>query len=350
MQKRFLTPVLTVTLLLLVVVPAAVAAAPLLDWPADSSGALEAQLPAPQAGEEEESQLATASVVAQLANQPGRTLVTARANHFVVDSPPLLGGPNEELNPVDLLLAALASCGAFVYETAAQEMGVPLEQVVATAEADFDPRGVTGEPVDPRFQVFRLHMDLVGPTEEQAEALADQFRQRCPVYTTLSRAAPVEIETTLGEAVVAQAEEAIAGPTEAIEEPAEAMAEPGEAGAEVAGGSTIDPLEVGDPERGREIFETGGGVISVENSCLQCHTLDGTVKPNPAAGPSIQGIFARAGDSVPGLSAVEYIRQSIVDPSAYVMEGFQDNRMPKAYNVFLSEEDIDNLVAFMLTQ
>jgi cytochrome c oxidase subunit 2 len=107
------------------------------------------------------------------------------------------------------------------------------------------------------------------------------------------------------------------------------------------GGSAIDPLEVGDPERGREIYETGGG----GSSCKTCHTLDGSER----IGPSLQGISELAGDRVPDLSAEEYLRQSIVDPSAYLVEDFFD-LMPKNFQSFLSEEDIDDLVAFMLTQ
>ena len=147
-----------------------------------------------------------------------------------------------------------------------------------------------------------------------------------------------------------------AAPAGAVGEPAEATAEPTAAAAESAApvdsaiGSAVDPPEVGDPERGREIFETGGGVISVENSCSQCHSLDGTVQTSLAAGPSIQDISKQAGDRAPELPAVEYLRQSIVDPSAYVAAGFADNKMPKAYGFWLNEEDVDNLVAFMLTQ
>lgn len=116
------------------------------------------------------------------------------------------------------------------------------------------------------------------------------------------------------------------------------------------GEAAVDPLEAGNPERGREIFENGGGVISAENSCSQCHSLDGTVKEHGSAGPSFQGISERAGNRVPELVAVEYLRQSIVAPNAYVVEGFSNNRMPKAYKFFLSEEEIDDLIAFMLTQ
>ena len=113
------------------------------------------------------------------------------------------------------------------------------------------------------------------------------------------------------------------------------------------GESTVDPLEIGDPERGREIHETGAGLIGIDmgRGCSLCHSLDGSAD----AGPSFQGISERAGERVPDLSAVEYLRQSIVDPSAYVVEGF-DDIMPKGYRILLSEEDIDDLVALLLTQ
>jgi uncharacterized OsmC-like protein len=140
-------------------------------------------------------QLATASAVSRLSNQPGRAIVTARGNHFVVDSVPPLGGPNEEINPLDLLLGAQATCAAFVYETAAQEMGIPVTDISATVEGDFNPQGVADGSVNPRLRTMRVHMDLTGATEEQAAQLAEQFKTRCPMYTTMERALPIEITT-----------------------------------------------------------------------------------------------------------------------------------------------------------
>jgi uncharacterized OsmC-like protein len=142
-------------------------------------------------------QLATASVTSHLSNQAGRAIVTARGHHVIVDSPAPLGGPNEEINPVDLLLSALATCGTFVCETAAQEMDIPLHGIGVTAAGDFDPRGLCGQGINPRMRAFRVRLALSGPTEEQAEALAEAFRTRCPVFTTFSRAAPIELEITL---------------------------------------------------------------------------------------------------------------------------------------------------------
>ena len=142
-------------------------------------------------------QLATASVTSRLSGQPGRAIVAARGHHFIVDSPPSLGGPNEEINPIDVMLSALATCGTFVCETAAREMDIPLDAIVVTAAGDFDPRGVCGEPVDPRFQKFRVRLAVSGPSEAQAEALANAFRTRCPAYTTLSRAVPTKLEVVV---------------------------------------------------------------------------------------------------------------------------------------------------------
>lgn len=124
--------------------------------------------------------------------------MTARGLHTVVDSPPPLGGPNEAVNPVDLLLGALATCGTFVCETAARERSLDLVDAVVEVEADFDPRGVQGvEGVSPAMQAFRVTLRLTGVSEEDGSVLADAFRQRCPVFTTLEKAAPIELDVVV---------------------------------------------------------------------------------------------------------------------------------------------------------
>ncbi|HVL34333.1 MAG TPA: OsmC family protein [Burkholderiales bacterium] len=94
---------------------------------------------------------------------------------------------------MELLLSGLAACAVFVCEKAAQEMDIPLRGVQVTAAGDFDPRGVCGEPFDPRFQAIRVRFALDGPSAAQSEALMKAFKTRCPVYTTLSRAVEVEV-------------------------------------------------------------------------------------------------------------------------------------------------------------
>lgn len=153
-------------------------------------------------------QLATAMVSSQLSNQPGRAIVSARGNHFVVDSVPPLEGPNEEINPLDMALGSLATCGIFIAERAAEELDYPLATATAHVETDFDPSGVAGSGVNPRLQVFRVHLDLPGLTGAQITEVVDRFEVRCPIYTTLSRSAPIAVTT--GTQAMAAATEGLA--------------------------------------------------------------------------------------------------------------------------------------------
>jgi hypothetical protein len=71
--------------------------------------------------------------------------------------------------------------------------------------------------------------------------------------------------------------------------------------------STADMVKVG-----REIME-GKGI------CLTCHTLG---KTGALRFPDLGGIGARAASRVPGLSDVEYLAQSLYEPTAFVVPGF----------------------------
>ncbi len=139
--------------------------------------------------------MATTSASTSLSNQKGRAIVSARGHHLIVDSPPPLGGPNEELNPLDMLLGALATCGAFVIETAARERNISLQSVALDVEGDFDPRGVKGVAgINPMITEFRVKVSIEGATKAQKLEMVEQFKARCPVYTTLSRATAVKFE------------------------------------------------------------------------------------------------------------------------------------------------------------
>lgn len=139
------------------------------------------------------STLATAKVFVQNSNMFGRVLVSARSNNFIVDSVPPLGHPSEEMNPMEAMLGALATCGIFIHEAAAIEQGIPLQHADATVYADWDVRGLRGEDFNPRVQAIRVHLNLDGPDAAQIDALEAEFISRCPIYTTLIRATDITI-------------------------------------------------------------------------------------------------------------------------------------------------------------
>lgn len=141
--------------------------------------------------------LATATVTTQRLGLSGRTIVNAKDHHLVVDSPLYLGGPNEEINPMDLLLSALISHGIFLFEKIAQQMHIPLDDLRITAKSDFDPRGVLGEAVDAGLRTLKLQIVMSGPDEIQAKQLAEAYTSRCPIYVTLARSVRVDLEVSL---------------------------------------------------------------------------------------------------------------------------------------------------------
>ena len=142
--------------------------------------------------------LVTAAASARLSGEPGRALVTLRGHHVVVDSPLALDGPNEEINPLDLLLASLATCATFLCEYVAQERNIPLTHVKVSVAADFDPRGMCGAPVNPSIQALRMQAQLAGPTAAQADGIVEAMRTRCPIFTTLAKAVDIKVSHTLG--------------------------------------------------------------------------------------------------------------------------------------------------------
>lgn len=79
--------------------------------------------------------------------------------------------------------------------------------------------------------------------------------------------------------------------------------------------------------------------------CASCHSIE----PNIViVGPSFWGLADRAIARFPDTAPEDYIRTSILDPSAYVVEGFQDV-MQKNLAEVLSSNDIDSLIAFIMT-
>ena len=87
-------------------------------------------------------------------------------------------------------------------------------------------------------------------------------------------------------------------------------------------------------------------LIGTQAGCVTCHSLEPDVV---VVGPSLAKIGAEAGSRVSGVSAEEYLRQSILEPDAYTVEGVPAGLMSKALADELSEEQIGDLVAYMLT-
>ena len=86
--------------------------------------------------------------------------------------------------------------------------------------------------------------------------------------------------------------------------------------------------------------------------CYQCHFIEGIPEAAGLIGPDHTRIGFEAASRVPGMSAEDYLRESIVDPELRIAEGVDratPGLMTKAIVEKLTDEQVDALVAFMLT-
>ena len=104
--------------------------------------------------------------------------------------------------------------------------------------------------------------------------------------------------------------------------------EPGAAGA-AAGGD------------GKEVFTANG--------CGGCHQL-ADAGSSGTTGPSLEKLADSAKENGEGKSLEEYVRESIEDPNAVVVEGFAEGTMPQNYGKDLSPEQLDALVSYLVEQ
>ena len=80
--------------------------------------------------------------------------------------------------------------------------------------------------------------------------------------------------------------------------------------------------------------------------CVTCHSLEPDVV---LVGPSHAGLANRAGTYKEGMSAEDYLRESIVDPDAHLVEGFTPGVMYQYFATDLKAGEVNDLVAYMMT-
>ncbi len=84
-----------------------------------------------------------------------------------------------------------------------------------------------------------------------------------------------------------------------------------------------------------------GKQIYAKAACNTCH---GAKKGERIVGPSAYGQFEIAATRKPGISAREYLRESIENPNAFVVEGFTPGIMPQTFKQTLKPEEIDAIL------
>lgn len=126
-----------------------------------------------------------------------RSVVRIRDFRIAVDEPPSLGGTDTAPNPVELALAALATCQEITYRLHADHLGIPLNGVAVMLEGDLDLRGFFGvdHVVRPGFTAIRGSVTLDSPASPaELERLKTHVDAHCPVFDLLSNPTPLSLE------------------------------------------------------------------------------------------------------------------------------------------------------------
>ena len=118
-----------------------------------------------------------------------RVTATAGDHRITLDEKTDVGGTDAGPGAKEMLLAAVASCGAITMKMYAERKGWPLEgaEIVSTLE----PSATPGQPP----KVVQT-ITLKGPLDAEQKERLREIAGKCPVHKTLD--GPLVIEETLG--------------------------------------------------------------------------------------------------------------------------------------------------------
>lgn len=129
------------------------------------------------------------------------TRVKSRGHTIDVDEPEALGGDDAATSPVEYALVALASCQVATYRFTAARLGIQVDDIDVSADADLDARGFFGldDSVRPGFTAVRFEVRITGPeSDERYEELRREVDAHCPVLDLFSNPTPVSNTLTIG--------------------------------------------------------------------------------------------------------------------------------------------------------
>ena len=126
-----------------------------------------------------------------------RSETSIRKFCLTIDEPPALGGTDAGPNPVELVLAALASCQEITYRAYATALGIPLDSVSVKLDGNLDLRGFFAVKDDVRAGFGGIRGTVTirssAPPEDlmKLKAVVDA---RCPVLDMLRNPVPVDLQ------------------------------------------------------------------------------------------------------------------------------------------------------------
>jgi cytochrome c oxidase subunit 4 len=106
--------------------------------------------------------------------------------------------------------------------------------------------------------------------------------------------------------------------------------------------ASVEPQSQGKSNAGTAV---DGKQIFAQLGCGACHMVSGIPNARGNIGPALDGVAQRAATRIPGMSGDTYLRQSIEDPGAYVVQGYL--KLMPALRSSMTDEELTALVAWL---
>lgn len=133
-----------------------------------------------------------------------RARTTARSFTIETDEPAPLGGTDQHVDPMELILAAVGTCLQIGWTTQAAKRGLDLRSLKIDVTGDFDLRGYLGidETVRPGFQGIRYDVTVdVDATDDELAEIKAAAEASSPMFDNAKNATPLEGQVRTVEAV-----------------------------------------------------------------------------------------------------------------------------------------------------
>ncbi len=102
-------------------------------------------------------------------------------------------------------------------------------------------------------------------------------------------------------------------------------------------------IEIAEDVSTEEMVEIGRTIYEGKGICFTCHA-------NTSRYPDLQGIATRAATRKPGYTAIDYLAESLYEPGAYIVEGFNPG-MPEINKppIGLTDAEVMSVIAYLQT-
>ena len=91
-----------------------------------------------------------------------------------------------------------------------------------------------------------------------------------------------------------------------------------------------------------------GQAVFASQGCGSCHTFT-PAKATGTIGPNLDTTPAASAKDDNNMNLAAFIKESIVNPNAYIAKGYSKGLMPGTFGQSLSSTQLNNLVAFILS-